>query len=115
MQRNRTGTALAMLLLVAVGGSPSTAVAHGDARHVMGTAKTVERSRLVVETRDGKAVAIEMTDETRFRDVEGDPAERSALREGDRVVVDVTPGERPAVADEIRFAHPEGVAGEGSR
>ena len=43
-------------------------------------------------------------------DKEGAPADRSSLREGDRVVVDVTSVGGSTIAEEIRFAHPEGEA-----
>lgn len=111
MHTNRIMVAI-MVALVAFALAPTVVRAHGPAGRVMGTARTVEEERLHVETPDGHEISIEVTGETRFRDQAGDPAERSDLGEGDRVVVDVTSSGGSTVAEEIRFARPK--KGEGS-
>lgn len=98
---------IAMVLLGLWAALPSLALAHGSQQHVMGTLEAVDDDRLVVETKDGKSVSIAITGKTRFTDKDGAPAERSDLRAGDRVVVDVVLIGGSHVADAVRFAHPE--------
>ena len=100
--------AVALLLV----GSSGAALAHGAANHVMGTAREVGEDRLEVET-NGGSVSIGIGENTRFRDKGGAPAERGDLRAGDRVVVDLPKDGK--VAEQIRFAHPEGEASSGDK
>lgn len=87
-------------------GLPAAGLAHGNERHVMGTVRTIQDDRVVVETTHGTAVSVEVTAKTRFADEKNTPAERSDLRPGDRVVVDLPSSGESRVADEIRFSHP---------
>ena len=95
------------LLLAASLAAGGPALAHGTAKHVMGTATAVEAGRLDVKTRDGERVTFEVREETTFRDRDGAEVDRSGLRAGDRVVVDFHEKNDAKVADEIRFAHPD--------
>ena len=97
------------LLLLASLAAAGAALAHGTAKHVMGTATAVEAGRLEVKTREGESVTLDVREETKFRDKGGAGADPAELRVGDRVVVDFHVKDDAKIADEIRFAHPEEV------
>ena len=88
---------------------PIAAAAHaGHEHHVLGTIKSIDATRIVVQTTDDKtheqkAVGIALNDSTKIRRGD-DAASRSDLRVGERVVVSVGTGKEPLKATEIRVA-----------
>lgn len=86
---------------------PLGAAAHaGHEHHVLGTIKSIDATRIVVQTVDDKtheqrAVAIALNGATKIR--RGDEAaSRSDLRVGERVAVSVGTGKEPLKASEVR-------------
>ena len=92
------GLALAAALAV-----PAYARAHeGHAHKVMGTVTTRHENHLEVRTKDGKTVTITLTEKTSI--VRGkQKLDLSALKEGERVVVDVGNGKAPMTAREVKL------------
>ena len=88
---------------------PIAAAAHaGHEHHVLGTIKSIDATRIVVQTTDEKtheqkAVAITLNGSTNIRRGD-DVASRSDLRVGERVAVSVGTGKEPLKATEIRVA-----------
>lgn len=81
------------------------AFAHGDLVHIMGTVSSVEGSHVIVNTKAGKAVRIEVNEQTTYLSKNAE-VDRDALKVGDRVVVEVEEKGGNLIAGEIRFATP---------
>lgn len=98
---SRTHILGAMLVLVL--GLPVLAHAHGGHVHkVMGTVAANENNQLQVKTQDGKTVTIAINDKTAV--VRGKAKlDLTALKTGDRVVVDIGDGKAPVTAREIKL------------
>lgn len=79
------------------------ALAHEGHNHVMGTVAQTDAQHLVVTDRDGNAVAISLTKDTKYERA-GSAADASALTPGLRVVVDVAGTPQNLTATEIRLA-----------
>lgn len=69
----------------------------------MGVVTAVHDSQLVVQTKDGRTVAILMDRNTRFR-ATGVTSSSGAVRVGDRVVVEVTEEANGLRGAEVRYA-----------
>jgi hypothetical protein len=76
--------------------------AHGGHDHIMGTVTAVTESRLDVKTREGKAVTIRLTGETKY-EKDKKPATLKDLKTGVRVVVDADKDKEALVAKEVRI------------
>lgn len=59
-------TRIAALSLAAALAAPALALAHGGHGHLLGTVAARDASRLTVQERDGKSVAVRVTPETRY-------------------------------------------------
>jgi hypothetical protein len=92
------GLALAAALVV-----PAYARGHeGHAHKVMGTVTMRHDNHLEVRTKDGKTVTITLNEKTSI--VRGkQKLDLNALREGERVVVDVGNGKAPMTAREVKL------------
>lgn len=82
------------------------AAAHpGHTHRVMGTVTLHHENHLEVKTKEGKTVAIVLNEKTAvFRGK--DKLDLAALKEGERVVVDVGDGKAPLTARVIRLGAP---------
>lgn len=89
-----------LLLSILLG---QAALAHEGHTHVMGTVAHADAQNLVVTDREGKAVAISLTKDTKYERA-GSTADASALTPGLRVVVDVAGPPQDLTATEIRLA-----------
>jgi hypothetical protein len=89
--------------LISVLGLPAAGRAHGGHRHtVMGTVTTHRDQHLEVKTQEGKTVAILLSEKTSV--LRGKTRlDLAAVKEGQRVVVDVGDGKRPLNAKEIKL------------
>ena len=77
--------------------------AHGKGTHVMGTVTALDAQHVVVKTKDGKTISIQLNSKTTYR--KGTAAATGAdLKVGDRVVVDATGEGDMLTASEIRFS-----------
>lgn len=92
------------MVLVALSVICATAVlAHEGETHVMGTVSAIDAQRVVVTDREGKALSIGLTKDTRYK--QGDaPSAASALKVGTRVVVDLAGKPESLTASEIHVA-----------
>jgi hypothetical protein len=92
------GPALAAALAL-----PIVAHAHGGHVHkVMGTVTTHENNQLQVRTQDGKNVTIVLNDKTTVLRGKA-KLDLTALKAGERVVVDIGDGKAPVTAREIKL------------
>jgi hypothetical protein len=90
-------TALIALLVF-----PVAARAHGGHVHkVMGTVTAHENNQLQVRTQDGKIVAIVLNDKTAVLRGKA-KLDLTALKAGERVVVDIGDGKAPVTAREVK-------------
>jgi ferric-dicitrate binding protein FerR (iron transport regulator) len=91
------------IALVAFLALPVVARAHGGHVHkVMGTVTALENSQLSVRTQDGKTVTIVLNDKTAV--VRGKTKlDLTALKAGERVVVDTGDGKAPVTAREVKL------------
>ena len=89
--------------LVAILAFPIVALAHGGHVHkVMGTVTAIENSQLSVRTQDGKTVTIVLNDKTAV--LRGKTKlDLTALKAGERVVVDTGDGKAPVTAREVKL------------
>jgi hypothetical protein len=89
--------------LVAILAFPVVARAHGGHVHrVMGTVTANENNQLSVRTQDGKTVTIALNDKTAV--LRGKTKlDLTALKAGERVVVDTGDGKAPVTAREIKL------------
>ena len=89
--------------LVAALAVPAYARAHeGHAHKVMGTITMLHDNHLEVKTKDGKTVTITLNEKTAI--VRGkQKLDLNALKEGERVVVDVGNGKAPMTAREVKL------------
>jgi len=92
------GFALAAVLVV-----PGIARAHeGHPHKVMGTVTLRHDNHLEVKTTDGKTVTIVLNDKTSV--LRGkEKLDLAALKQGERVVVDIGDGKAPVTAKEIKL------------
>jgi hypothetical protein len=82
---------------------PVVARAHGGHVHkVMGTVTAHENNQLHVRTQDGKTVTIVLNDKTTVLRGKA-KVDLTALKAGDRVVVDVGDGKAPVTAREVKL------------
>jgi hypothetical protein len=92
-------------LLAFVALMASSAFAHGDKKHVMGTLEKINADSVVVKQADGKSVEVRLVSETMYVTRDGKAAKVSDLVVGDRVVIHATPNaDRTLSADEIKFS-----------
>jgi preprotein translocase subunit YajC len=85
----------------------TTAFAHGDKKHVVGTLEKINADSVMVKTADGKSVEVKLAATTAFVsriDKTDKPAKISDLAVGDRVVIHATPKGEILEADEIKFS-----------
>ena len=89
--------------LVAALAVPAYARAHeGHAHKVMGTITMRHDNHLEVRTKDGKTVTITLNEKTSI--VRGkQKLDLTALKEGERVVVDIGNGKAPVTAREVKL------------
>ena len=99
------GAALVTALVV-----PGIARAHEGHEHtVMGTVTMRHDQQLEVKTTDGKSVTIALNDKTTV--LRGKTKlDLAAIKQGDRVVVDVGDGKAPMTAKEIKLGEIAAVA-----
>lgn len=102
-----------MIALVA-----STAFAHGNKVHVIGTIEKISAESMLVKTRDGKSVEVKLVASTVYLShvmdktakpgdaSEDKPATLSDVAVGDMVVIHATPKDNALEADEVKFSVP---------
>ena len=91
--------ALALFLLLA---TTRIAFAHNGVEHVMGTVTKVSAQALTIETKEKKAVEVELSSKTKYtRDDKA--ASASELKVGDRVMVNVKEVNKKLVADSVKL------------
>jgi hypothetical protein len=89
--------------LVAILAFPVVTRAHGGHVHkVMGTVTAHENNQLQVRTQDGKAVTIVLNDKTTVLRGKA-KLDLTALKAGERVVVDIGDGKAPVTAREVKL------------
>ncbi|HEY7442846.1 MAG TPA: hypothetical protein VH701_10540 [Vicinamibacterales bacterium] len=89
--------------LVAILATPVAVWAHGGHVHkVMGTVTAQENNQLHVRTQDGKTVTIVLNDKTAVLRGKA-KLDLTAVKPGERVVVDIGDGKAPATAREIKL------------
>jgi hypothetical protein len=89
--------------LVAILAAPMTVWGHGGHVHkVMGTVTAQENHQLQVRTQDGKTVAIILNDKTAVLRGKS-KLDLTAVKPGERVVVDIGDGKVPVTAREIKL------------
>jgi hypothetical protein len=100
MSRNHIIASTTLIALLVL---PVAARAHGGHVHkVMGTVTAHENDQLQVRTQDGKIVAIVLNDKTAV--VRGKAKlDLTALKAGERVVVDIGDGKAPVTAREVKL------------
>src|SRR5215475_7774225 len=99
MTKLRFFSLLAILAL-----SITTAFAHGDKKHVVGTLEKVSSDSVTVKTSDGKSVEVKLVSSTMYVTRDGKAAKVSDLAPGERVVIHATPTGDTLSADEIKFS-----------
>ncbi|WP_018289943.1 hypothetical protein [Verrucomicrobium sp. 3C] len=83
--RRALGVLLAWIVLAVGAGST---FAHGNEIHVIGEIASLEGKVLTVKSRDGKSVAVELTDRSKIsKGKEKEPATVADLVPGERVVI----------------------------
>ncbi|HXM96414.1 MAG TPA: hypothetical protein VOA64_19520 [Candidatus Dormibacteraeota bacterium] len=90
------------------------AFAHGDKKHIMGTLEKINGDSVIVKTSGGKSVEVKLLESTVYisRNADNDqPAKRSDLAVGDRVVIHATPKGDTLEADQIKFSIPNRTHG----
>jgi hypothetical protein len=92
----------AIALATLVFGFSLIAVAHGNQKHVMGTATSISDSSITVETTDKKSVTVEIVDKTKS-EKSGASATLKDLKVGDRVVVHADASGERLIASEVQF------------
>ena len=94
----------------------STAVAHGNKKHVIGTLEKINPDSVVVKTQDGKSVEVKLVSSTMYVSRDGKAAKLADLAVGERVVIHATPNGDTLSADEVKFSPPgAGSAGAGGQ
>jgi hypothetical protein len=89
--------------LVAILAFPVMTFAHGGHVHkVMGTVTAHENDQLQVRTQDGKTVTIVLNDKTSVLRGKA-KLDLTALKAGERVVVDIGDGKAPVTAREVKL------------
>ncbi|MDD4932694.1 MAG: hypothetical protein PHO89_04420 [Methylacidiphilaceae bacterium] len=82
------GTLGVLLAWVILGLGAGSAYAHGNEIHVIGEIASLEGKVLTVKSRDGKSVAVELTDRSEIsKGKEKEPATLADLTPGERVVI----------------------------
>jgi hypothetical protein len=76
--------------------------AHGNEKHVMGTATGISDTSITVETTSKKTVTVTVSAATKFQK-SGSAASLKDLNVGDKVVIHATGPEDKLVATEVRF------------
>ncbi|VVM07656.1 hypothetical protein MAMC_01752 [Methylacidimicrobium cyclopophantes] len=77
-----------LLSLVIFGFGASSTFAHGNEIHVIGQIASMEGKVLTVKTREGKSIAVELTDQSEIsKGKEKEPATVADLMPGERVVI----------------------------
>lgn len=90
------------LILILVAFIAVPVFAHEGSFHVLGTVTASSADQLVVQAKDGQAVSIRLTPETRYRAVGATSSSTPSV--GDRVVVEVTGNSNGMTASEVRFS-----------
>ena len=99
-------TRIASLSFVACLALPAGLLAHeGHTHKAMGTVAKVEKERLEVKATDGKTVSFALSDKTRV-ERGGAESKASALKVGDRVVVEYEEAGSTRAATKIRVGAP---------
>ena len=89
--------------LIVILASPVVTFAHGGHVHkVMGTVTAHENNQLQVRTQDGKTVTIVLNDKTSVLRGKA-KLDLTALKAGERVVVDIGDGKAPVTAREVKL------------
>ena len=96
--------ALSTIAVTAI--APSTAIAHGDKKHVIGTLEKVTPDSVTVKTADGKSVEVKLIATTMYVSREGKASKFTDLAVGERVVIHATPTGDTLSADEVKFSPP---------
>ena len=78
-------------------------LAHGSGEHITGTVMALEAEHIVVKTREGKTISIQLNTETRYRIYRHGEAAAADLKVGDRIVVEATGEGDTLTASEIQF------------
>lgn len=99
-----------ILLTVILAVATTTALAHGDQKHVVGTVEKISVDAVVVKTGDGKSVEVKLLSKTIYMQKDGKSAQSSDLTVGDRVVIHATPHGDALEANEVKFAKPGNTA-----
>ena len=75
---------IALVLAMSAG-----ALAHGGHEHVRGTVKSIEADLITVQLADKTTKVLRIDAKTEFETAAGKPTKLSAIKAGDRVVIDV--------------------------
>ena len=95
---------LLTLVLAAAVLAPSFASAHpGHDHKLMGTISSIDKSKVVVKTTEGKDMTFEITPLTTFKRGK-DKGAASDLKAGMRVVVNIGDGVAPLKAKEVQYS-----------
>lgn len=106
--KKKLSSVLAIAVLIA-----STALAHGDKKHVVGTLEKINADSVVVRNAAGKSVEVKLVASTIYVSHSGNedkPAKLADLAVGDRVVIHATPKGETLEANEVRFSAPTAAA-----
>lgn len=83
--------------------APLVMAHEGHDHRVMGTVAKIQENQLEVKAQDGKSVTVTLNDSTKI--VRGkEKAERTEIKEGERVVVTYVSKDKVFVAKEVRLA-----------
>ena len=82
----------------------STAFAHGNMDHILGTVTKISGNVVTVE-KDNQTTDVVINDSTTWEEA-GKASKSAALKVGDRVVIHAVKVEGKEVAHDVRFVHP---------
>ncbi|MGH9742487.1 MAG: DUF5666 domain-containing protein [Candidatus Acidiferrum sp.] len=105
-------------IIFAVALLASTALAHGDFKHVIGTVEKTSADSVTVKTAAGSSVEVKLVAATMYVMRTGNiekPAKLSDLAVGDRVVIHARPKGDALEAAEVRFSAPAAHSGSASK
>ena len=100
-----------VILILAIGLlSPAIAAAHpGHDHKLMGTISSIDKTKVVVKTTEGKDMTFEITPLTAFKKGKNKGA-AADLKAGMRVVVNIGDGVEPLKAKEVQYSAPTTTA-----
>ena len=99
MERTRV---MAVVLMMSLGVTTGVSAHEGHAHAVMGTVVKVSPGQIEIQTKDGKAETVVLTNKTAVTRDKA-PATLADVAVGDRVVIDVGTGSKPLKARSIRL------------